>query len=654
MQNQGFSEETALKINILFNNLVLFGAGHPSIHSAAQELSRKLSEAPDGEKNVTLIKNGDSFYIRKVCVDANLNRSRTSQHFTKTGIESITFETTASADDIQGFGHSYITAVQEQHTADDISKELEKKDITSIHVNFVTLEEVTRNETVVGEGPASGESPDPELNKKIYRGVQNVISGGVGEQDNSAPLETEQIEQQFSLFEQQLSDSSGDDRPDYDAIFSSLLDISENLRRQNTIENRLDSLDESDDLITECENLTIDTIVKIIKEEYDAGERNPARIALLIKRITRDPGEIKQLFPRLKKRMLAEGMSYSFFIDITSALEDELSRDTSMDKLFSRAEQFGIERSELVNAISENPGESARLLVQAAELARADSSTDVSEYLAGMVEDVSQKMLYRSETAQENSPLQKTALSDIVKTLEDKLMQVMGEQFSDESVLKEVQEKLQRRYPETVKKIKAEWVVDTLGHLDSYSPEALSDVIYRAADSVQEIEEYKETLSLYEDKFGLSPDEISTVLSQVRKKKEQARNRSSINILPPRITTYFLKRYVEEFVRYGHPFSIIAVSGGSVEPSLTEWLAKQLGETLRFLDLIGYVTIKQKEISLLILPMTDSRNLNTAMQRIGRDIGERAEAVSTQSVDRENRVDNYETLMKRLLKVHFE
>ncbi|MGM0461887.1 MAG: hypothetical protein ACQEQ4_05640 [Fibrobacterota bacterium] len=660
MVGKKLEEEISIKLNLLFNNLILFGPNHPSHRNASADLAEIIRRTATLNHHITLLKNGESFYIGKHCVDTYLNVSRTAGQFQKTSLESITFKQNVSSQDIAVFGGIYIEAVREQKNYEYINSALEKQGIHTIITNYVTLREVTKQQKII-DGDNFNEGGDNSLNKEIYRGVESLVGGSgspfsqkSGEQTGE-DNDTDHLKEKVALLRSNLNgDSTTDTQMSYDEIFSSLIDISSQLKDEKKIEQRYREMGNNEnDIVSECEKLTIETAVKIITEEYHKNNTSPERTAFLLKRITSDPGEIKKILPPLKNQLLKAGVPYDFFISVINALQNELSSNMAFDTLFEKADAMGVEKEELIRAIGDNPEESAKLLVQSAELKDLGNSSDISDYISEMIEKAGKNILEKKDTETTDS----SAVSDIVKTIESKLLSGIKEQMGESKLYEEIESKIAARYPETLEKIKNEWIVDTIGTSDTIDTDKISQMLYTVIDKSQDVDTYKKLLTDNIDKLGLSPEEIENILTAAAQKKEKTRkNTSSVNILNPKITTYFLKRHVEEHNRYNHPFTVLALSNPrDPDISITEKIASLIGESLRYLDMIGHIFVRSREITILILPMTPRRNSTIVYNRVQDCLKDDSIILSSQSL--ENTADNpedYEELMKRLLKLHMK
>lgn len=658
------AEAVGVKLNILLNNALLFGPKHPSTTSAASTLGEILREQSNYIDMVTFLKNGDSFYIEKWSVDERINSARTQAQFMKTGIESISFKTNVLDADLAGFISIYMTALEHQMDSDGISMQLNSEQITTVLINYITLKKVTREQEIVASGSTSTtvNVESSKLNTHMLKNLEKFFSlndiinhkGIITKAiDNSSSTEqnSNALMMQFAHLKQEVKESQD---VDYDQLFANLVEVSSSLKQGNSVESRLQRMGQNDTVINEVEQLTLDTMVQIIKKEYLKGKTSPDKIARLIRQVSTSQEEIRKLFPYLKQQLLSGGVSLSFFIDLSKELEKELSNSLAFEKIFSSAEDFGIERDELLEIIYKNPSESAKLLFQAAELENMGKSKPVSlsEHISKMIGDISSKVA-ESSTGNQND--EKLRVTDIVKTVEKELLNKLRENGQNREVIADVEKKLVERFPETLEKIKTEWVINVLGNAESMTKEDILSVINQVSDNKNDVDSYKDTVKFYCRKFNISEDELTSILASAKSKKDYEELRKSVTILTHSNTVYFLKRHIEEFKRHKHPFSIVAVTGKvkeSERSNYSEWVAVEMGPKLRFLDIIGEIKVRDRIITVLIFPMTDSEGVATVMERFGQSVIKHSAAVSTVTLDKKSKTNSYEELMKEVIRNH--
>jgi hypothetical protein len=188
----------------------------------------------------------------------------------------------------------------------------------------------------------------------------------------------------------------------------------------------------------------------------------------------------------------------------------------------------------------------------------------------------------------------------------------------------------------------------------------LSDYLSKILDETSEgkkAENHKDSLGNLSEKFNLTSEEITNILENVRRQKDIMEKRKDLQLLPPKTTVYFIKRYIEEYKRHKNPFSIIAVSDKIKDSqegvlSISENIAYLLTKGFRFLDISGFVNIRGKNIAIIILPMTGKDGLEVILERISNQIDVEKHILSSFSLEESGESQNYESVMKKLLRKH--
>lgn len=711
------AESVGLGLNLLFNNAQLFGPEHPSTGSAAEELAKTIRGITPTGKTVSLLKNGESFYVEKHVVDHRINVNRTSGQFLKLGIESLTFGSEVSGIDLRFFIQLYSDANSGNGDADSLIKGLEDHGITEVHINYITLKKVTKDQKIIdddgllsdinSEGTGTGSVAIPrrdinqlsenELDSHVFDrlgklfSINDVVSGstsftdsvlGSFQSDGGFPgafgtsgegtdSHSQQpgsgvggwgipkIKEQFKLLNIEVEQGKAADggQIDYDQLFESLMEMSGTLKENLKMQEHLESISEVDEVISEIDKLSLNTVIQIVVNEYKNGNTSIKRLSFLVKRVAPSKDELKKMLPLLKKALIEEGMPVADFLELTLALDRELSSDSALDGLFKEADDFGVSRDELVQAIKNNPVESTKLLLQAAEIEQKTgiAGVNISDYLSKMIEEVSTSIAEEKARKNETGDVH-SILSDVVSTVEKNIVEQLKRDDKGEKIADHIEEQLSKRFPKTLDKLKTEWVVNTLGNSEDLSQEGILTILNSVATNQEEIERYKDSVSLFRQKFGFSENEITNILSNAKARQAAEEERKNVIILPPKNTVHMIKRYIEEYVRHKHSFSIIVASSDHSKEGYTfpEEVGLYVSRHFRFLDIAGYIRLRGIEMAVVILPMTDAKGLDIILPRFKEGIAQGKAKVTAASVDIDNPVEGYEQLMKTILRKHVQ
>ena len=143
------------------------------------------------------------------------------------------------------------------------------------------------------------------------------------------------IVSQLKEIHNQIRDTgSRDTSLSVDDVMESFFELSSQLRNQLSVQKEEGKLDEEQVLaIDEIENMTYETIIQIVRDEYKHGEISIKRLSQIIRRVLPDIKDLKKLLPRLKEALMEDGMPLSDFLQLTIELNKELQSDGLLEKL---------------------------------------------------------------------------------------------------------------------------------------------------------------------------------------------------------------------------------------------------------------------------------------------------------------------------------
>ncbi len=446
------------------------------------------------------------------------------------------------------------------------------------------------------------------------------------------------------------------DKIDYDRLFDSLTALTGSLKQNESIASRFKTIEERETVYSEVEQLTFTTMVQVVRREFEKGKPSVKKMANMLKRMTPSASELRKLLPRLKNQIIEDGYTVSDFLELTVELERELSTDNALEGLFREASDFGVERDELISAIMENPGESSRLLLLAAEVQkRLGKGNTVSTYVEKIIEDMTSAAVIDQVRNNGDDENIHTALLNIVTSFENTVLQKLRSSSEDQSFVEDLATRLKEKFPETVERIKSEWLVNRIGNTTDHSSDGLLQAIVQVSRDSSEVEHFKQKAENLGAKFGYSESEVEQILLRAKQQEEVREKRSELHVLSARSTIHFTKRYLAEFTRYGHPFSVVLLSSHSnfdEDIQFLDQVSLFINDTFRTLDLVGQVTIKGKTTPLIILPMTDSKGLTALRERFRAIPGAGEYIITAVAVDMVHRTTSFERIMKMLLKKH--
>ncbi|MBS3743095.1 MAG: hypothetical protein KGY48_01955 [Wenzhouxiangellaceae bacterium] len=660
--DSGLSQRQAEIVGRQFNSAVTntsaYGSGHPVSDRAYATFLAGLAGCLDGVDSLTLMLDRGSLFVEDYPVDAKFNASRLVILFRKLGLESLTFLRGIDVDDLKSL-MSVLTRPDDFGDIVAVRDELARRSIESIRVNHVVLRKFTRDDEVIdregleeltglaeqavssgNEAGAAAESSDALMSRleKVFsmhalmqqpeRMAETLLKTSTG----AEPMQQAGIVDQIRMLGTRIERGGGAEKDEsfsLDEVMHALAHVREEVSRGLAgQEETARLLAESGGVLSELDQLTCRTVVSIVRDEYRQGRVAVERLAQIIRRVLPDSRDLKRLLPMLKQALLDEGMPLGDYIEFVNQLTVELQSDQMVKVLEQGADSIGFSVDDLLREIRREPEEAARLIVLAAEMRQCGKSDE--------------------------STLS-SALSEYIERVSDGL--VDAEPEGDRS---DQREKIRKTRRELVDKVRAQGVPDAVAermeadldvHLDlsasSFHTGRLVELLNRSgaaddaelAEQLVDIVEREPNLSTLGDTLqrelgshGYSAERIGSIYNETL---ARLRRRTRVDFIPgavmsPVATNYFLKREIATCIRYDTFFSCIALMIAQVHESEHDWRTIGTEEIealmpevfdilpphLRDLDLLGTFGSKDRNIPLVILPMTDETGAVAVMQRM--------------------------------------
>jgi GGDEF domain-containing protein len=387
----------------------------------------------------------------------------------------------------------------------------------------------------------------------------------------------------------------------------------------------------------DLEQLTFDTIVGIVRQEYRASELSPTRLAFIIRRLVPDGAELRRLLPQLKIALLNEGMSLHDFLAMVDALGQQLDSSHIQEALAQGAESLGVSTQEVVNAIQDYPEEAARLLVLAAEIRRGGggSTQQLSQLLTDYVEQASGQMALKSAEALQRDGGKE--LRTIMFRLEKQLLDKLREQGISGSMLEAVEKQLAGRFAQTLSQLKSDWMIGRISRSGDTSTKFLMQLLDSMVEQEVDVENVLDPLRTLLQERGFTPQQLAEVQQYLQGERGGQERAGALpkGVMSTSNTLFFLQRQIRESTRYEHPFTVMFITVRSLRAAsdvtldaaaAARALMPQVFEialkALRDLDIVGTISSSAETIPFIILPMTTEQGAATVRQRLQRQLEE--------------------------------
>lgn len=647
--DQKQANQIAQLLNIVFNNATLYGGKHPSTQKSAVNFASSMQKIFNIIPMITLVCIGKSLYIDKWCVDQKMNTNRLISAFQRFGIESISFENGVAADDVKTFIEIFSNP-QSFPTVEKMNDVLIKQGVSKISLNYVFYQKVTKDETVINKDALGSEkrqhAPKQDINKErtfdqIDRLISlkdllenpehvagNILEAAGADIEGESPVVgyLKEINRQIRNGKNIESNFSVDE------MMESVFKLTTELRHGLAVQKEIGKIIKEEALvIDEVDQLTYQAIIQVVREEYKCGKITVKRLSHIIRRILPDVKDLKRLLPQLKEALIADGMSLTDFLELTKELNKELQNEGLIRTLEEGAANIGLSVDEIVQAINVNPKEAVRLIVLASEikLGTGGDQSRLSNLLSDYIEGASSKIALQSKEAADYKGWR--VLENIIHQIENRLINKLKTQDVSNSIITEVEEQLANRFPKTLNKLKASWIVNIISNGKELSSSNLVQLLNTVVDKKKDLELIKapieEALVAHGFNRAQIEDIFTEIFSRIAKKKQSIPLPK--HVLNSKNIKFFLQRQIKANYRYGNPFSCVNISvtavfrAGSWQSVSTDVVSQVMPDVcmvlkgfLRDLDLIGSLGKLDKNSLFIILPMTEEHGASVVKEKL--------------------------------------
>lgn len=713
--DQRQADEIAQSLNIVLNNATFYGADHPSTMNGSENLVKILEKVFPILPTVTFLRTGESLYIDKYCVDRKINANRFLTTFHKTGIESISFFKGVKPDCIKVFIKIFSNYMDYGSVA-KMDKELKAQQVSNIRFNYVYFQKVTKDETVVNkdsigelltgsqkeQDAVSVNTPNPcsdaEMKNISNEGIieqigkllslksvldspqqaagtmLNQTTGNV--QQNPLVSQLQLINQQFS--DQNLQNLQQAENVSMDELMESVFKLITELKHGLATQKEMGKIiQEEGQVIDEVDRLSFQAIVQLVREEYKTGSISVQRLSYLIRRIIPDIKDLKRLLPQLREGLLAEGMPIGDFLQLIKELRNELKDDSLIQTLELGVQEIGLTTDEVIQAITVNPQEAAKLIILGAEIRKntGDDSSNLSQMLSDYIESAGQKMALNAQS--NNQWNGEKVLKNVIQQIESKLLDKLKEHGVDDDVINEVEEQLATRFPKTLNKLKSDWIVNNISREKDFTNVNFLRLMDSALKDQKDFEVVRQPIENALLANGFEKNQVyaifKNIISRVIKKKEPLPLPK--NILSQNNTKFFIHRLIKERFRYHNPFSCINISVGDILSSevwqaatslevshIVSHICQILPKLLRDIDLIGSLSDSVQDNLFIILPMTEEKGANIVKKRLDTNFTQLSFKLNNKSIKADiiisvtpfiqDKTPTYESYLDLIIKKH--
>lgn len=637
--------QIARTFNLAFNNAFMFGGDHQTTKDSSGHFFAMLEQAFKVVSIVTISVERGSVYLENHCVDKLMSVARIVSRFSKTGIQSVSFDRDVDLASVQTL-FFMIGSLADFKDTETMQTHLRNSQSRGVRLNYVVYQKVTLDETVVNKDefaenqllnnlfPVERDMAQAGGSGTLSAGISELLSADVSQAETPPPVGFGMVQsslaQQLVAIRQQLSvasESGGEQSLSPAVLLESVYKLKENLLEQAKIRQATGVLAAADErAVDEVTQLSYQVIVRLIKEEY-RNDRSISvkRLAQIIRRMLPDIKELKYLLPQLKDGLFAEGMSPAEYLLLVKELSKELASDELMQVMVEASDMIGLTFNELVEGIKDAPEEAARLIVLASEIKKGGVTADdqqMSAVLSDYIEKVSKTLaLEAPEVSRYGGG---TMLKAAVSRIEQELMERLKNQDVSQDMLTRVAQNLAHQFTETVADLKSDWIKTRITIVEQPDEDSMLSIFEQVIENGRFGYNVTEEIRSHLIKKGYAAEALDELL-----RKAQVRAASAVphaleipeGVYDGSTTTIFLDREIRLNLRYNTPFSTMLISYEKVQdpwttavleitPDVSNQLINQSLELLKELmkrdtDIIGMYSAPEAFLPLMILPMTE-------------------------------------------------
>lgn len=642
------------QFNSALTNANAYGAEHPLTERTGRMLLETLSALLEQHGDLVLMLDRGRLYIEDLSLDGKFNSRRVTMIFRELGLQSIQFRPGVDETAIERLMQALADHGRFEDV-DGVRAALAEDGIDSIRINHVVMRKFTEEDEVIsreglrdlsglaeralapgrnrdgGGGPIAGELADRveqiltmrELVDHPDRVAEHVVTMTSSDRARRAGLVEEIRKLRQEVAEADRSDVSLAEV--MDALAQVRGELSDALAGQDELARLL--AENGGDALNEVDQLTFDTVLAIMRDEYRGGTTSSKRLAQILRRVLPDSRDIKRFVPLLKQGLMEEGMPLDDYLRFVNELGAELRGDDLVGALQRGAEHVGLSVEELVASIRRDPSEAARLLVLATETGNDDKQ--LSAILADYIERASGELVadgMEGASARE--------LRDAVRSTQSRLLQEIRVHGVADAVRVEVERNLADRVDRTVGQARAGKLTRMLRDSGADDEAAVVDTLEHFVSRSAELKTLGNTIRAELESIGYSEDVIDRIYAQTERR---LRGRSRVELLPggmlePNVLAYLLEREIASGRRHGTYFSCILLMVARIREDADEakWRAiqpkeveqivpqvfRELPPYVRDVDLLGSLGSKSRNIPLVLLTMTRDEGAQTVLERI--------------------------------------
>lgn len=659
---------------LLFNRSFMYSANHPFQIETIDSTYAFLTQLLQNISPTVFIMNGEKFYVDEEPLDPRLSVSKILFYFKRTGIESISFYRGIEKKDLQLF-LEVVTSLDKYPDAEAMSRAMFKKQINCIKLNHVFYKKVSAEDEVISRDVLDKVTPEM-MNEQQDRVKQmfmdsvfssvlqeeflskltldnllknpdnlpgDMISAdlttvnqykdnNLNEEEKDLPLPGQFLLHQLEMIDQDvernLAEGTGMDLPKIaDALFDMRQKLIEGIEAQKALGIAYANEEE---VYSKAAEITDKVLIRLIKDEYKKGQMSVSRMAQILCRLIPEANELKRLLPKIKTALLEEGMSQADFMSLIQELGRELQSDSLAKILTESAEEIGVDGSDIIQQVKENPLQSAEMIYLASEIRKGGGSEkDLTDLLVNYVEQVGSKYSksLTGKPVEEGEKHIRNALMEV----KSNLVQNLSNLEIKDDLLDRLEERVNQRMDDIFNKLRSEWI-NTYSSSQKHEPQKVFTVLETLERGVSEDDDLGQILKIIRKKVKsgeIDENDFDQIYPEIAKQEQLQKSSSEqkglySGVMKEQTLMTYLDKEIARSKRYKTPIAALGFTlvklrakANSKQNKISkravfDTLLHKLVEIFRDPDIIGEI---QKNYFMVLLPMTHQGDAKLALRR---------------------------------------
>lgn len=646
------AELLARSINTAYANTCSYGSDHPLTRKACDQAYEALGSALERVPVITLLSDRGSLFVEKHPVGSRFNPSRLVKLMAELDIESVSFEAGIIGDDFRLLMRVFAAPTQHPGVT-AIEQELLRHNVDSIRFNHIVYRKLTSDQKVVSKDAEGVAAEGPSryaggVAERVLNELESFMSLGrmagepeVASEDLVDTLADGNDDGRQKLIEHlrglaqeiERGGSVGASSLSPEDLFLAMNTLRQRVRQSISARQDFETiLNDQGEVIDEIDQLTYSTLISLVREEYRGSNYSARRTAQVINRMLPDPQEMRRMLPQLKQALIQEGMSLRDYGELVHHLSIALRGEHLVQALEDGAESIGLDVDEIVDRIRDDPAETARLVVLAAELRQGAGNADEDQLSAAFsdyIERIGRQVNGHAQAG--DGTLDSRALKDQLSRVQRELLIHFDVKGAGSQATSLLDGRLQERVDHAFDDSRLEALEALLDRNRAASPELIMTWLERHLLTVSDLGRMRRPLARVIEQHGFSSEDVSGMLEVVGGQlPEGAPLALPSGVLNANETSMLLHREVLRARRYSTPFSVLRTTiedirfaeGRRRRPSSRETclllpeLYTRILRQARDLDIVGSMDSTMAAEPLVILPMTDREGAGTVCERV--------------------------------------